>query len=101
VLVLAGILACFSIGGMWLTSGRAGLARQRAESAADLAALAGAQALARADPSPCGAAGIAASANGGQLIACAVAGDALTVSVSVSTPTRATSVARAGPQDAQ
>ena len=75
MLVLAGVLACFTIGGLWLASGRAALARQRAETAADLAALAGAQSLARAEAAPCAAAGSAAAANSGRLLACTIAGD--------------------------
>lgn len=101
MLVLAGVMACCAVGGLWLESGRAGLARQRAETAADLAALAGAQALARGDPSPCAAAGVAASANGASLAGCSVTGDAVGVAVSVSRPTPAAAVARAGPQEAQ
>ena len=101
MLVLAGVMACCAVGGVWLASGRAALARQRAETAADLAALAGAQSLARSDPLPCSAAGLAAAANGGRLVACAVIGDALAVSVSVSTPTSAVAAARAGPEEAQ
>jgi secretion/DNA translocation related TadE-like protein len=100
VLVLAGVMACCVVGGGWLASGRAALARQRAETAADLAALAGAQALARAD-SPCPAAGLVAAANGGRLVACSIVGDALAVRVSVSGPTPAVAAARAGPQGSQ
>jgi secretion/DNA translocation related TadE-like protein len=101
VLVLAGVMACCTIAGLWLASERAALARQRAETAADLSALAGAQALARSGPAPCGAAAVAATANGGRLIACSIAGDAVTVAVSVSSRTPAQAVARAGPQEPQ
>jgi len=101
VLVLAGVMACCALGSVWLQSGRAGLARQRAETAADLAALAGAQAVARGDPSPCSAAGAAASANGAVLAGCSVTGGAVGVSVRVSRPTPAVAAARAGPQESQ
>jgi secretion/DNA translocation related TadE-like protein len=101
VLVLAGVMACCAVGGLWLASGRAALARQHAETAADLSALAGAQALARSEPAPCSVAAGAALANGGRLIACSTAGDTLTVSVSVSSPTSAQAFARAAPQEAQ
>jgi secretion/DNA translocation related TadE-like protein len=101
VLVLAGVMACCAIAGLWLASGRAALARQRAETAADLAALAGAQALARLTTAPCGAAGLVAAANGGRLVSCAVTGDSVVVSVSVSSPIPAVAGARAGPQAPQ
>ncbi len=104
MLVLAGVLVCCVIGGVWLAAGRAALARQRAETAADLAALAGAQSLTghgRAAAPPCAAAGRAAAANGGRLLECSVAGDEVTVAVAVGRPMPARAVARAGPRGAQ
>ncbi len=84
-----------------MASGRAALARQRAETAADLAAIAGAQALTRLAAGPCAAAGLVAAANSGRLVSCAVIGDSVAVSVSVSSPTPAVAEARAGPQASQ
>lgn len=101
VLVLAAVMVCCVTGGLWLTSGRAGLARQRAETAADLAALAGAQSLDTPQGSPCAAAAQAAVANGGRLDTCTLVGDTVTVSVSVIRPMTAHAVARAGPGGAQ
>ena len=84
-----------------MASARAALARQRAETAADLAALAGAQALAGLTAGPCGVAGLVAAGNGGRLVSCAIIGDAVAVSVSVTSPTSAVARARAGPQGSQ
>ncbi len=53
---------------------------RRAESAADLAALAGAGA-AQAGEDPCGSARFSAGRNGARLVACAVAGEVVTVRV--------------------
>ena len=93
------MLVCLSIAGIWLASGRAALARQRAETAADLAALAAAQSLVRAGTAPCAAAGAAAAANGGQLLSCSIVGDDVTVAVGVTAPMDARATARAGPQE--
>ncbi len=101
VLALAGVLACLTVAGIWLASGRAALARQRAETAADLAALAGAQSLAAGTPAPCAAAGAAAAANAGRLLACSIAGDDVRVVVGVSAPVAARASARAGPREPQ
>jgi secretion/DNA translocation related TadE-like protein len=101
VVVLACVLVCVVTGGIWLASGRAALARQRAETAADLAALAGAQSVAGGAAAPCAAAGVAAAANGGRLLACAVAGEKVTVTVAVSRPTAARAMARAGQEEGQ
>ncbi len=101
VLVIAGVMASCAIAGLWLASGRAALARQRAETAADLAALAGAQALAGSPAAVCTDAGAVAAANGGRLVACAVDGQAVVVAVSVSRPMAARAVARAGPPGVQ
>lgn len=59
--------------------------RQRAEAAADLAALAGAQALLSGSP-PCGRAGRVAVAGGARLVACDVAAGSVTVVVEVRVP---------------
>ena len=101
ILVIAAVMGVCVVGGVWLASGRAALARQRAESAADLAALAAANSLANTEISPCAAAGNAAAANHGVMESCAVAGDTVTVSVSVSQPMAARAVARAGPEGVQ
>jgi secretion/DNA translocation related TadE-like protein len=101
VLVLAGVMACCVAGGLWLASGRAALARQHAETAADLAALAGAQALNRLAASPCLAAAQTATANGGLLLTCTVAGDSVAVTVAVDRPMAARAAARAGPENPQ
>jgi secretion/DNA translocation related TadE-like protein len=101
VLALGAVLVLLTVAGVWLASGRAALARQRAETAADLAALAAAQSLDREGAEPCTAAGAAAAANGGRLLTCSIAGDDVTVAVSVSAPMVARAVARAGPQEPQ
>jgi secretion/DNA translocation related TadE-like protein len=68
--------------------GSAVLARHRASSAADLAALAGAdRALGRTDGAPCSAAGAVARANQAALTSCAVSRDgAVSVEVAVRLP---------------
>jgi secretion/DNA translocation related TadE-like protein len=101
ILVIAAVMGICVAGGIWLASGRASLARQHAETAADLAALAAAKSLTDIELSPCVAAGKAAAANGGSMESCAVAGDSVTVTVSVSRPMRARAVARAGPEGVQ
>lgn len=60
-------------------------AHRAAQSAADLAALAGASAHQRGEV-PCSAADAAASANGASLDTCAVSGDVVRVSVTVAGP---------------
>lgn len=78
---------------------------RRAQAAADLAALAGAQALAPVDGggSACGAAGSTADANGARLVACTVVGRDVRVRVEVDGPNVAglgaslVAEARAGP----
>jgi secretion/DNA translocation related TadE-like protein len=94
-------MVCLAIAGIWLTAGRAALARQRAETAADLSALAAAASLERAETAPCAAAAAAAVANGGQLLSCSIAGDDVTLAVSVSAPMEARATARAGPRESQ
>ena len=75
--------------------------------AADLAAISGATVLSSvvAPGDPCAMARRVAAANGASMSACSVAGEDVTVSVTVSTtilglPRRATAEARAGPVDA-
>jgi secretion/DNA translocation related TadE-like protein len=105
VLVVMGIgvvLICL-MGALALVS--AVHASHRARAAADLSALAGAQALVDADVgrSPCTVAANVASRNGSALVACSTDGDNLTVTVSAAVswpglhPARAR--ARAGPDD--
>jgi secretion/DNA translocation related TadE-like protein len=101
ILVIAAVMGIWVAGGIWLASGRASLARQHAETAADLAALAAAKSLTDTGLSPCVAAGKAAAANGGSMESCDVSADSVTVSVSVSRPMPAQAVARAGPEGVQ
>jgi secretion/DNA translocation related TadE-like protein len=98
VLVLGCLAVLTVLAAGWVSVGRAALARQRAETAADLAALAGAAAGQRG-ADPCGAAAGVAARNAAALLACAQDGDDVLVTVQVSGPMRATSHARAGPQD--
>jgi len=79
------------------------MARHRAESAADLAALAGAVA-GSASADPCSQARRAAEANGARLVSCTVSGAEVEVVTSVETPawlvravSEARGAARAGP----
>jgi secretion/DNA translocation related TadE-like protein len=81
-------------------------ARHQAETAADLAALAGAQTVAYGDGDPCQVASWVAVANRGRLTRCAVDGDSVEVRVEVESPRllgqtwTLTGRARAGPADA-
>ena len=92
----------------FVVAGRTALvgARHRAESAADLAALAGAVA-ARDGADPCAAAAAIAAANDGRLIHCAADRDVVEVSVGVKSPLlwgrswQQVGMARAGPAAAQ
>ena len=79
----------------------------RARAAADLAAISGATVLSSvvAPGDPCAMAGRVAAANGASVSACSVAGEDVTVSVTVSAtilglPRQAAAQARAGPVDA-
>jgi secretion/DNA translocation related TadE-like protein len=78
-------------------------ARHQAETAADLAALAAAQAVADGDGDACRVAGRVAVANRGRLVRCAVDGDIVQVRVEVDSPRllgqawTLTGRARAGP----
>ncbi len=105
VLLLAGMLAAGAVCALWVSGARAGFARQRAETAADLAALAAARAHAPGTAlasgttaaQPCRAAADVAARNGGQLVSCAFAGEDVLVTVRVDGPVSATVTAKAGP----
>ena len=102
VIALSAVLAV--IGTAAVLVGAATVARHRATSAADLAALAAAGRAVVGDPDACAAAADLAQANSAELTACTVGGDAV-VEVSVSVPVQlgplgpleATGRARAGP----
>ncbi|MDQ1603131.1 MAG: hypothetical protein QOE01_976 [Actinomycetota bacterium] len=89
-----------------LAVGSAVVARHRADGAADLAALAGAELLVRGDPQPCAAAARVAAESGARLDSCQVAAGTVLVVAAVEPgwsawgldmpPARAS--ARAGPQ---
>jgi secretion/DNA translocation related TadE-like protein len=101
VWLLGAMLTCGAICAVSITVAQAGLSRQRAEVAADLAALAGAQAASSGEGSPCAAAANIALRNGGRLASCTVSGDGLVdfsvaVTVEVSSPMTARAAARAG-----
>ena len=96
VWLLAGILAAGVLWSAWVRAGLAGVARQRAETAADLAALAAARLLAIGSQAGCEAASDVARRNGAQLLGCVAAAGAVTVQVMVSSPLQASSSARAG-----
>jgi secretion/DNA translocation related TadE-like protein len=106
VLVMACVLASCLVCALWVQAGRAALARQRAETAADLAAIAAATSLndstdtaifGRAS-SPCAAASSVAASNGARLELCVVDNLAgVEVAVRVSEPMAAYSRAHAGP----
>ena len=107
VLVLASVLAVCLVCGWWITVARAGVARQRAETAADLAALAAAHSAAQSNEGnsiPCSAAAAVARLNGALLDSCRLTmADGETfpdveVTVTVSSPVTARSTARAGPE---
>lgn len=85
--------------------GLAQSARHKANSAADLAALAAAQVLVDGTGPPCDVASSNAGANGARIAVCAVDGEVVTVSVIVDVHLgrfglgAATATARAGPVD--
>ncbi len=99
VLVLACVLAVGATGALWLRVADAGLSRQRAETAADLAALAGAAAARSLAADPCVAAAEIAERNGANLESCVTSGGEIAVSVEVSGVTSARAQARAGAPD--
>jgi secretion/DNA translocation related TadE-like protein len=103
VLALGLLLAGWLVGALWLAGARAALARQRAETAADLAALAAAQSAVGNDGAaqstePCRAAATISQRNGARLGSCDVADEVASVRVIVDDPTTASAQARAGPQ---
>jgi len=80
---LLGVLVL--VGGALAVVGAVLVGHRTAQAAADLAALAGAGALARAGD-PCGAATATAAANGARLTSCVVVGRDLRVTVAVTGP---------------
>jgi secretion/DNA translocation related TadE-like protein len=112
VLALGVVLAGCLVAALWLAGARAALARQRAETAADLAALAAAQSAvgnggigvsgvsggSAPAAEPCQAAATIAQRNGARLGSCAVTDEVASVRVIVDDPTTASAQARAGPQ---
>lgn len=102
VAALAGVLAL--VGGAAVLVGAAGVARHRAESAADLAALGAARSAVMGDPAACAVARSVAGRNGARVTGCRLRPGGV-VEVTVSVPVRlgglgtreATARARAGP----
>ncbi len=104
ILGIIGVLLMAAVGVTGLVQAQA--AAGRARTAADLAALGGATVLTSvvAPGEPCEVAGRVAQANGAEVTACSVAGEDVTVEVSVGARVlgaarSATSAARAGPVD--
>ena len=86
--------------GVCIRLGGAMLARQQAETAADLGALAGAADIFRGPDAACAAAAQVVAANRAQLISCALAGFDVLVQAAVTVPAfggTASARARAGP----
>ncbi len=97
VLVLAIVAVTLLLAGFLALAGAASAARGSAQSAADFAALAGAQAL-MGGRAPCPAAGEVGAANGGEVISCEVHGEHVVVTVRVPVAGMwAVAAARAGP----
>lgn len=98
---LVAVLVTVSIGGIWF--GAAVLARHRAQSAADLAALAAAARIAAGSVVACGQAEALARAMRARLLSCDVTELDVTVTVAVDTGLRtagpARAAARAGPSN--
>lgn len=89
--------------GVCVRLGGAMLARQQAETSADLGALAGAAAVLQGSDAACGKAARVVVANRGRLISCSVAGLDVLVEAEVPVPTfggTASARARAGPVSA-
>lgn len=100
------MLALLSVTALAVQLGAASLARNRAELAADSAALAGALAVLDGPPTACARAAVVATANGATLEHCALDGADVLVIVTVGVhlgPLAATATgrARAGPTAAQ
>ena len=104
VLALAALVVLLTIAGVLTTAGRAALLRQRAATAADFAALAAAAEQGTPDER-CRRGAVLATANGTRLVACAVAGEVVTVTVAEPLPVALgrgrtlQASARAGPID--
>ncbi|MDN5558156.1 MAG: pilus assembly protein TadG-related protein [Ruaniaceae bacterium] len=97
VLVLAIVAVTLLLAAYLGLLGSASAARHEAQSAADFAALAGAQAL-LSGAAPCTAAGVVAAANGAEVVACEVSSEHVVVSVRVPVAGMwAHAAARAGP----
>lgn len=102
LLVVAVVGVLFFVLGALAVVGGIVVAHRQAQAAADLAALAGAAAIADGDDG-CARAGALAAANDATLLSCAVAGQEITVRVGVSGPRAvgrgwdASAQARAGP----
>jgi secretion/DNA translocation related TadE-like protein len=92
------VLATLAAG--WLAVTRSAFARQRAEAAADLAALAAASSRQHGQPG-CAAAGETAARNGATVLTCSVADEEVTITVRVGGAIAATAQARAGPREAE
>lgn len=101
ILACVGVMVLLVVTGLAVQVGAAVLARQRAEIAADLAALAGAAQLLRGAEVACAAADVVARANGAQPTGCRADGLDLLVEVGVAVggPLGGTAAgrARAGP----
>lgn len=101
VLACVGVLVVLVVAGLAVHVGAAVLARQRAETAADLAALAGAAQLLRGVEIACETSGVVARANEAELTGCRADGLDLLVEVAVEVGGtlggRAAGRARAGP----
>ncbi|WP_106348191.1 Rv3654c family TadE-like protein [Antricoccus suffuscus] len=103
VVAMAMVLCVVALSVMLL--GLAQTARHKANSAADLAALAAAQVLIDGTGSPCDVASGNAAANGARITSCAVDGEVVLIAVSVDVHLgrfglgTATATARAGPVD--
>ena len=101
-----GMLALLSVTGLAAQLGTASLARNRAELAADSAALAGALVVLDGEAAACGRVAAVAAANGASLGSCVLDGADVLVTVTVAAhlgPLAATATgrARAGPTAAQ
>lgn len=100
VLAAVMVLALLALSTLAVHHGAAVIARHRAAAAADLAALAGADAAVNGHPAPCDAAATVAAAGAGRLQSCEVSGWEVRVVVSATAGMLgrdATARARAGP----
>jgi secretion/DNA translocation related TadE-like protein len=105
VLVLAVIAVVLTVLGGAMALGSTLIARHRAASAADLAALAAADRVLEGSVSACAAAAVIVAEHAAELVECRLAGDIVEVTVAVALPVTlqglgpATARARAGPAD--